>query len=67
LVNAGADVAVLNQPVHAERLEHLLTVIAMALTKRGSQDVAPWTRTKGTKGVFAKLALMKAWGANRGN
>jgi hypothetical protein len=38
----------------------------MALTKRGSQDVAPWTRTKGTKSVFGKLALMKAWGANRG-
>ncbi len=62
LINSGADIAVLEQPVHAERVEHLLTICAMALTKRTADAVAPWTKKRGFRSVFDKLAQLKALG-----
>lgn len=33
-----------NDMTHHERIEHLLTVIARALTRADAVDVAPWKR-----------------------
>jgi len=62
LVHPGADAELLRQPVHAERVEYLLTVCAMALTKRDAATVAPWSKPRGFKKVFGMLKQMKAWG-----
>jgi len=60
LICAGADAAVLEQPVHAERVEYLLTICAMALTKQSAEVVAPWNKPKGFAKVFQSLQKMKA-------
>lgn len=62
LIHPGADIALLEQPVHAERVEHLLTICAMALTKRSADTVAPWTRKRGLRGAFAMLKKFKQMG-----
>lgn len=46
LIDPNADLTALDQPVHAERIEHLLLVIACALTRTESGKIAPWTRKK---------------------
>lgn len=48
--------------MHAERVEHLLTIIAMALTKRSAETVAPWHKKKGIRGAFAMLKKFKQMG-----
>ena len=54
LISPDADIGALQQPVHAERLEYLLTVIACAVSRQRSDQVAPWTRQTST------LAQVKA-------
>jgi len=63
-VHSGADAAVLAQPVHAERVEYLLTICAMALTKRDAHTVAPWTKPAGFRSAVAALRKMRDWGKN---
>lgn len=62
LVHPGADAELLRQPVHAERVEYLLTICAMALTKRDAHTVAPWSKPRGFHRVFSMLKKMKDWG-----
>ena len=46
LVDGDADIGALEKPVFAERVEHLLTVIACALTKSDYKKVAYWLQEK---------------------
>ena len=46
LVDGNADIGALEKPVFAERVEHLLTVIACALTKSDYKKVAYWLQEK---------------------
>jgi hypothetical protein len=46
LVNGDADIGSLEKPVFAERVEHLLTVIACALTRSDYKKVAYWLQEK---------------------
>jgi hypothetical protein len=45
-------------------VEYLLTICAMALTKRDAHTVAPWTKPTGFRKAFAALRKMKEWGKN---
>lgn len=42
LVDAGADIGILARPVHAERVEILLALIASALLRKPIKEFAPW-------------------------
>ncbi len=44
LIDQDADIAALAQPTHAERVEHLLTIVAMVLSRRDLGTVAPWAK-----------------------
>ncbi len=46
LVDGDADIGALEKPVFAERVEHLLTVIACALTRSDYKKVAYWLQEK---------------------
>lgn len=46
LVDGNADIGALEKPVFAERVEHLLTVIACALTRSDYKKVAYWLQEK---------------------
>ena len=46
LVDGDADICALEKPVFAERVEHLLTVIACALTRSDYKKVAYWHQEK---------------------
>ena len=43
LVSPDADAALLLEPVHAERVEHLLMIIACGISRQKTARVAPWT------------------------
>lgn len=43
LIDPSADCGALQSPVHAERVERLLTMIACSLTRQRPEVVAPWT------------------------
>lgn len=48
MIDSDADIGALTLPVHGERLEHLLTVIACAVSRQSAAKVAPWARKRTT-------------------
>lgn len=56
LVNSGADAGILEKPVHAERVEILLAVIAAALTRKQPKEIAPWLFNAPTVDAMARVA-----------
>ena len=56
LVDSGADAGILEKPVHAERVEILLAVIAAALTRKQPKEVAPWLFDTPTVDAMTRVA-----------
>jgi len=63
LIDSSVDVGILAQPVHAERVEIMLGVIAAALTRKPLREVAPWLYADQKRGTPAErmAAFMKAY------
>ncbi len=55
LVQPDADVGILSEYLHCERIEHLLTIIAMYVSKKSAEDVAPWLQSKNIGSIIEKL------------
>ena len=56
LVDSRADAGILEKPVHAERVEILLAVIAAALTRKAPKEVAPWLFDAPTVDAMTRVA-----------
>jgi len=56
LVDSGADAGILEKPVHAERVEILLAVIAAALTRKQPKEIAPWLFDAPTVDAMTRVA-----------
>lgn len=56
LVDSGADAGILDKPVHAERVEILLAVIAAALTRKQPKEIAPWLFDAPTVDAMTRVA-----------
>ena len=55
LVSPEADIGVLTEYLHCERIEHLLTIIAMYVSKKSAEDVAPWLKNNSVGNIITKL------------
>lgn len=54
MIDPDADINALNEPVHAERVEHLLLCIACALTRAQPERIAYWQKSTTSLADFAK-------------
>jgi len=45
----------LSEYLHCERIEHLLTIIAMYVSKKSAEDVAPWLKNNSVGNIIEKL------------
>ena len=55
LVSPEADIGILSEYLHCERIEHLLTIIAMYVSKKSAEDVAPWLKNNSVGNIIEKL------------